>query len=255
MSQQSLFTTVTLNAASAANIYVQTGFTPGRIELINLTQLTTPTGTNGYKALWQTGMAQDTSMSTIFKAVTLADTTTLVASNGISLLNQLGSEQGQYGAVVNPVGNFTNANPGVITVDSTSRAQITAGCIIRVSLIADDQTGTLQSLNGDYYVASVTATTITVGTAPAGLWAGPLNSKNTSVTGTSVYVSGGVVTLLQTAAATTPNPPFNIYSDVPDWWNEAIQGFVIGTSVFANANYSLTTPDVILVSAWDQMQP
>jgi hypothetical protein len=253
---QTLFTTVQLNSASAANIYVKVGFVPARIELINLTQLQTPTATNGYKALWQQGMAQPSAIVTKFysaattPAVSLVDQTSYITTGGISLLNPLGAEQGQYGAVAS---GFTNANPGVITVDSTYSAGITAGCIIRVSLVADNQAGT-QDLNGDYYVASVTATTVTLGTAPAGLWTQTtLSSPNT--TGFSVYVSGGVVTVLQNANATVPNPPHNIYSNVPSWYNEAIQGFIIGTSTFANATYSATVGDTILVAAWDAMNP
>jgi len=252
---QTLFTTVQLNSASAANIYVKVGFVPAKIELLNLTQLQTPTATNGYKAIWQQGMAAGSAIVTGFysvattPAVALADKTSYISSGGITLLNPLGSEQGQYGAVVS---GFTNASSGVITVDSTLAAGITAGCVIRVSLVADNQSSAV-SLNGDYYVASVTATTITLGTAPAGTWPFPLLPASTS--SSSVYISGGVVTLLQNANATTPNPPHNIYSDVPTWYNEAIQGFTIGTSTFANATYSATVGDIILVSAWDAMTP
>ncbi len=250
MSQQSLFTTVSLLSATPSLIYVQTGFTPGRIELIDLTRATTPTATQGWKSLWQTGMVQGSSLNTIYSA-TPSDETIYNATNGISLLNQLGApEVATYGPTISA---FTNANPGVISVNSTYPAQITAGCIIRVALLADNQAGT-QSLNGDYYVASVTPTSITLGTAPAGLWTQTVLS-NPNTTGYSVYVSGGVVTLLQTAFPTMPNPPYNVYSDVPSWYNQSIQGFTIGTSCFPNAGYSLTTPDLILVSAWDQMQP
>ncbi len=250
---QTLFTSVTLNSAAAANIYVKVGFTPARIELINLSQLQASPhiATNGYKALWQQGMPQGSAITTLFGAsATFLATDGYISTGGITLLNQLGSEQGQYGAVVS---GFTNANPGVITVDSTYAASITAGCIIRVALLADNQAGT-SSLNGDYYVASVTATTITLGTAPAGLWT-QTTLNPISTVGFSAYVSGGVVTLLQNANATVPNPPNNIYSNVPSWYNEAIQGFTIGTSTFANATYSATVGDVILVAAWDAMNP
>lgn len=246
---QTFFTSVVVPSGAPA-FNVKVGFTPGLIELINLTNVGTVAATEGFKAMWQYGMAQGTAISTVHGASsTFYDTTVLVASNGITLLNQLGSEQGQYGAIVS---GFTNANPGVITVDSTAAAGITAGCVIRVSLVADNQTGTAQSLNGDYYVASVTATTITLGAPPAGTWSQTtLNNSNTSVTGTSVYVSGGVVTLLQNANATIPNPPNDIYSNVPSWYNEAIQGFTIGTSTFAGA----AAGDVILVACYDYMTP
>ncbi len=243
---QTLFTSVVVPTGAPA-FNVKLGFTPGLIQLTNLTNVTTVAATEGFKAFWQYGMAQGTAISTVHGASsTFYDTTVLVASNGITLLNQLGSEQGQYGANIS---GFTNASPGVITVDSTLAASITAGCIIRVALVADNQAGT-QDLVGDYYVASVTATTITLGTAPAGLWTQTaLSAANT--TGYSVYISGGVVTLLQNANATTPNPPNTIYSDVPSWYNEAIQGFTIGTSTFAG----MAAGDVILVAAYDLMMP
>lgn len=258
MSQQSLFTTVPLNLAEAAPIYVQTGFTPGRIELINLTQLQASphVATNGYEALWQYGMPQGSAITQLFGASsTFLATPGYIASGGITLLNPLGMEKGQYGATIS---GFTNASPGVIAVDSTFPTQIMAGNIIRVAGVADNQSGTSNpsTLNGDYYVASVTATTITLGTAPVGLWTQTvLSSPNTSTPGISVYVSGGWVTVLQTSTPTVPNPPYDVYSDVPSWWNSAIQGFTIGASTFANATYSTTTPDIILVAAWDMMQP
>lgn len=234
MSQQYFTSVVLANAAAALNVKV--GFQPGRIELINLTAVATPTDGEGWKAVWQTGMSAGYAVTTAYKnnGGDLLDLTTLATSNGITILNPVGAEQAQYGAVVS---GFTNANPGVITVNSTLAAQITAGCTIRVSAVADDQSGTL-SLNGDYVVASVTGTTI-------------VTTTNTTVTGYSVYISGGFVTLLQTAAATTPNPPYNIFSNVPTWYNAAIQGFTIGTSCFANADNN----DVILVAAYDLMSP
>lgn len=248
---QTLFTTVNLNTAAPALIYVKVGFVPARIELMNLTQIQTPTATHGWKALWQQGMVAGSAILTTYQTAdaVIGDVTTYTGTGGITLLNPLGSESGQYGAVVS---GFTNANTGVITVDSTYNAGITAGCIIRVSLVADNQAGT-QDLVGDYYVSSVTATTVTLGTAPAGTWPYPLSNPNT--TGYSAYVSGGVVTVLQNAMATVPNPPHNIYSNVPSWYNEAIQGFTIGTSAFANATYSASAGDLILVSCWDAMNP
>ena len=74
-------------------------------------------------------------------------------------------------------------------------------------------------------------------------------SPNTSADG--VYISGGFVTVLQTAQATIPNPPFNIFSNVPTWYNEAFYGFTIGLNAMAGA----VNGDVILVSAFDLMSP
>lgn len=249
MSQQSFFGTVSLNAASSAPIYVDLGFIPGKVELFDLTQIETPTNTNGYAAMWQQGMASGSAIITKYNAG-LEGLTTYISSNGISLLNPLGSEMGQYGAVVS---GFTNNSPGVITVDSTANAGITAGCLVRVSNVADSQVG--PTLNGNYYVTSVTATTVTLAAAPAGYNSEGyvVNSPNT--TGSGVYVSGGFVSVLINANATSPFPLNTVYSNVPQFYNQAMQGFIIGTGVFPNATYSLTTPDLILVSAWDMMQP
>lgn len=246
MSQQSLFTTVIVPANTPA-IQVQTGFTPGLIKLTNLTRLQASphVATVGYDAMWQFGMPQPSAIISTFLAATFAAVPQYITTGGISLLNPLGSEQGQYGATIS---GFTNANPGVLTVNSTIPTQIMAGDIIRVAAVADSQVG--PTLNGDYYVASVTGTTITLGTAPAGLWTQTtLSSLNTTSSG--VYISGGFVTVLQTAIPTIPNPPYNAYSDVPSWWNSAIQGFTIGTSTFPG----WVAADVILVAAWDMMQP
>jgi hypothetical protein len=257
---QTLFTTVNLNAAAASNIYVKVGFVPARIELINLTKTglgSGPTATVGWRSLWVQGMATGSSLNTVYATGTTTtvpiDGTLYNATNGITLLNPLGSEMGQYGAVVS---GFTNASPGVLTVDSTLAAGITAGSVIRVALVADNQSSAV-SLNGVYYVASVTATTITLGTYP-----GPLPFPYTGVvvqspntTASSVYISGGVVTLLQNANLTIPNPPHDIYSNVPSWYNEAIQGFTIGTAAFPGATYASGAGDLILVSAWDAMTP
>lgn len=244
---QAFYTTVSVSSTSSA-IPVKIGFVPGKVELINLTAVQTPTDGEGWKAVWQYGMSSGTAITTAYKSNggDLLDLTTYASSNGVAILNPLGSEQGQYGAIVS---GFTNANPGVITVDSTANAGITAGCFIQVSLLADDQSAA--TLNGLYYVASVTATTVTLGAAPAGVYQqqGTIKSANTSAL--AVYVSGGVVTVVQNANATTPNPPNNIYSDVPLWYNEAIQGISIGTSCFAGWDAS----DVILVAAYDFMQP
>lgn len=232
---QVLFTTAVVVSASSP-INVKVGFQPGKVEIINLNSVATPVDGEIWKNVWQYGMSSGAVINTVYQAVddgvgtSLVDQTVYSSSNGISLLGFAPGAEAQYGAVVS---GFTNANPGVITVDSTSG--ISAGCVIRVEAVADDQTGTASSLNGVYTVASVTATTITTTT-------------NTSVTGYSVYVSGGFVTLVSNANAVIPNPPNNIYSNVPSWYNQAIQGIRIGTSALTNADAS----DVLLVGVWDR---
>src|SRR5574343_545251 len=110
---QAFYTTVSVSNTSAA-IPVKIGFVPGKVELINLTAVQTPTDGEGWKAVWQYGMSSGTAITTAYKnnGGDLLDLTTYASSNGVAILNPLGSEQGQYGAIVS---GFTNANPGVIT--------------------------------------------------------------------------------------------------------------------------------------------
>jgi len=124
---------------------------------------------------------------------------TVTTSNGFTPLAQSAT----YGATVSA---FTNANPGVLTVNDTAIFGFAKGDTIRVEEIADDLTGTL-SLNGEYVIASLTATTITTAT-------------NTSVTGYSVWVSGGRVTRVKDIN-NVPIPTENI----------AIRGMTLGTGV------------------------
>ena len=107
----------------------------------------------------------------------------------------------RYGPVIRGI---TNANPGVISIDNSF--QVTSGERIRVSNVADDQSGL--TLNGDYTVASLTTTSITL---------------VEDTTEKSVYISGGFVTVLILDEPTRPNPPFDAYNNVPDYWNQASQ--------------------------------
>jgi len=141
------------NPAAAVAKELSVGFTVTKIEIWDLT---TP---NRFE--WTSDMSDDY----IFVLGTLAYTT----SNGVTPL----SESFSLGPVIS---GMTNANPGVLTVDDVATYGIVAGDTITVTNLADDLTAT--SLNGDYVVASVTATTITTATNTAAY---------------SVYVSGGTV--------------------------------------------------------------
>lgn len=228
-------------------IIVKVGFQPALIRIIDFTQLKSPTNSHGIMAEWWQGMDSPGAMLTAYTASQPAIARTYITTGGITLLNSLGSEVGQYGATVS---GFTNAASGVLTVDSTYNANITAGCVIRVANLADDQSAA--TLNGVYYVASVTGTGITLGAAPSGFVFNNANGsviKSPNTSALAVYVSGGSVTVLQTATATLPNPPYNINSNVPAWYNESVQGFSIGSSCFASGSAS----DNFLIQAWDNM--
>ena len=170
------------NASTAVALNFDVGFDVAKIEIWDLT---TP---NRFE--WTSNMAD----ASVFVLGTLAYTTT----NGVTPLAQSAS----YGPAIS---GFTNANPGVITVNDTATFGIAAGDTIKVAGVADDGSGTA-SLNNTFTVASVTATTITL-------------VEDTSVTGYSVYVSGGTV-----IRVTDTN------GDAVALENKAIRGVTLGTS-------------------------
>lgn len=152
--------------------------------------------TNGSQWYWNSSMTSGYYVT--------VDTGAVTTSNGFTPL----SESTRVGAVIS---GFTNANPGVITVDDTSVFGFATGDTVNVSELADDGTGT-NSLNNTFTVASVTATTITL-------------VENTSVTGYSVYVSGGVVSRVSdTNGIAIPIE------------NQALQGITIGTGAVGGAS-------------------
>ena len=179
MAQVKTFTWTNPSTAVARNL--NTGFVVAKVEIWDLT---TP---NRFE--WTSDMAA----AAYFTLGTLAYTTT----NGVTPLAQ----NAAYGATIS---GFTNANPGVITVNDTATFGFAAGDTITVADLADDGSGT-NSLNNTFTVASTTATTITL-------------VEDTSVTGYSVYVSGGRVT----RTTDTNGDPVPVQ-------NYAIRGVTLGT--------------------------
>jgi len=144
------------NPAAAVARNLDVGFTVAEITTVDVT--------NGGSWFWCDTMDDAYALD--------VDAGTIATSNGFTPY----SDSSNYGATIS---GFTNASPGVITCSDTSLAGFAAGDTIKVTGVADDQSGT-NSLNNTFVVASVTATTITTTT-------------DTSVTGYSVYVSGGKV--------------------------------------------------------------
>ena len=180
MSQLKTFSWTNANPAVARNLNV--GFTAARVTTYDIT--------NGGAWVWTKDFADASSM--------VVETGAYSAANGFTALSQSSA----YGATIS---GFTNANPGVLTVNDTATFGFAAGDTIKVAQLADDGTGTL-SLNNTFTIASVTATTITL-------------VENTTVTGYSVYVSGGVVTRVSdTNGVAIPTENF------------AIQGITVGTT-------------------------
>lgn len=187
MAQIKTFSWTNPNPAVARDLDV--GFT--------VTEITTIDITNGGSWQWVLGMADASSLD--------VDAGTISGSNGFTPLAQSTS----IGASIS---NITAANPAVITAENVSQFGIVAGDTIKVTDVADDLTGT--TLNGDYTVASVTATTITTAT-------------DTS-SGFSAYVSGGYAT----RTSDTNGDPVPVE-------NVAIRGMTVGTTPVGAASASM----------------
>lgn len=149
-------------------------------------QITTKDGGDVY--YWNSAMDADTAVN--------VSTGLGIASDGITLLE----ENTRIGAYIS---GFTNASPGVITVGDTTIFGFAVGDTIKVTALADDQTG--ETLNGEYEIASLTDTTITT---------------TTDTTTFSAWVSGGYVTRVTNA----DGEPIAVV-------NRAIEGITIGTGV------------------------
>lgn len=180
MAQIKTFAFTNANPAVARNIDV--GFT--------VTQILTIDTTNGGSWEWVTGMAAASYLD--------VDAGTITLTNGFTALAQSSA----YGATIS---GFTNANPGVLTVNDTATFGFAAGDTVTVAELADDGADAALGLNGDYVIASLTATTITL-------------VENT--TADNVYVSGGVVTRVS-----------DTNGDAIPTENFAIQGMTLGTDV------------------------
>lgn len=186
MAQVKRFAWTNPSTAVAKNLDV--GFTTAKIEIFNLS--------TAAALAWTANMAN----ASIFNVGVPAYTTT----NGVTPLAQ----DAAYGATIS---GFTNANPGVLTVNDTATFGFAAGDTVKVASLADD--GTATSLNGQFTVASVTSTTITL-------------VENTSAY--SVYVSGGVVTRVSDSSGNAVAIS-----------NKAIRGLTLGTSAVGGNSESM----------------
>lgn len=185
--QQKTFSWTNPNPAVARNL--DCGFV--------VDEITVTDGTNGGQFYWNSSMPT--------ASVIDVDGGTYTGTNGVTPLAQ----SSVYGAAMS---NFTTANPGVITAVNISQVGIVAGDTIEVSAVAESGAGT--SKNGQFTVASVTATTITL---------------VESTVGYKTYVSGGFVTRISDS------------DDVPVPVNNfAIRGVTLGTSA-VGANSAVMT--------------
>lgn len=180
------------NPATAVVRNESVGFTVSQITVTNIT--------DGVQYYWNSSM----------------DAASYIKVNDGTYTNTNGfTPLAQSTAVSATASGFTNAAPGVITVNDTATFGFAAGDTIKVAEVADDLTGDA-SLNNNFTIASVTATTITL-------------VEDTSVTGYSVYVSGGKVTRV----SDTDGTPIPIE-------NHAIGGITLGTDVVGTNNDVMT---------------
>lgn len=188
MAQIKRFSWTNPNPAVARDLNV--GFTVAKIITIDVT--------NGGSWMWINGMGSGYSLD--------VDAGTIATSNGFTPL----AESANYGASIS---GFTNASPGVITVDDTGPAGFAVGDTIKVSSLADDGSAA-NSLNGTFTIASLTATTIT------------LNEATNS--GYSAYVSGGYVTRVS-----------DVNGDPVPTENFARRGITVGTTPVGAASAAM----------------
>jgi hypothetical protein len=187
MTQKRIVSWTNANPAVARKQSV--GFTVGKILVTDVT--------NGAQYYWNSSMTSGYYVT--------VDTGAVTTSNGFTPL----AETTRVGAAIS---GFTNANPGVITVDDTSVFGFATGDTVKVSELADDGSAST-GLNGSFTVASVTSTTITL-------------VENT--TAYSVYVSGGFVSRV----SDTNGDPVPIE-------NQSLRGITIGTGAVGAASASM----------------
>lgn len=144
------------NPATAIAKNLDVGFTVAEIRTVDI-------ASTGVVADWVFGMAVASYIDNATGLVVLGDGFTPLVEDAV------------YGA---DISGFTNAAPGVLTVNDTVTFGFAIGDTIKVAELSDDLTGT-GSLNGTFTIASLTDTTITLVESTVGL---------------AVFVSGGVVT-------------------------------------------------------------
>jgi len=126
-------------------------------EMHNLTQYNSTANPGVLKrAWWNKSMPAASYFGVVNTNAAATDESIYAAANGFTALDQ--------GAVFGlTVSGFTNANPGVLTVNfDPSDLGIVAADILVVGQIAETYDATKTTLNGEFTVASTTATTITL---------------------------------------------------------------------------------------------
>ena len=137
MAQMKPFSWTNANPAVARNLNV--GF--------QVTRVTTYDITNGGAWVWTSDFDDASSM--------VVETGAYSAANGVTPLSQ----DAAYGAIIS---GFTNANPGVLTVNDTATFGFAAGDTVKVAELADDGSA-VNSLNNSFTIASAVMKAIVEG--------------------------------------------------------------------------------------------
>lgn len=174
------------NPAVARNTSV--GFDVARVMTIDVT--------NGGSWVWVYGMPNGYFITLSSGAVT--------TSNGWTPLDQ----DALFGA---PITAVTNAADAVFTCTFLDQFSFAVGDTVKATEIADDLTGT--TLNGNYTVNAVTATTVTC---------------DESTSAGSVYVSGGFLSQVSNSSG-VPYPTVNV----------SIEGGTLGTGMVGAASAAM----------------
>lgn len=169
------------NPATAVARNVSVGFAVARVMVIDVT--------NGALQMWAYGMPVNSHMNVPSGAVTL--------TNGFTPLAQ----QALFGA---PITGVTLAADTIFAASYLDQFAFVAGDIVKVTEIADDQSGL--TLNAQYTVLSVSSTAITC--------------SESTASGYSAWVSGGFMSKVRDSSG-VPYPLVNV----------AIQGGTLGTGM------------------------
>lgn len=169
------------NPATAVARNVSVGFSVARVQVIDVT--------NGALQMWVYGMPVGSHINMATAAVTL--------TNGFTPLAQ----QALFGA---PITGVTRAADTIFAASYLDQFSFAVGDIVKVTDIADDQTGL--TLNSQYTVLSVSASAVTC--------------SESTASGYSAWVSGGYISKVRDASG-VPYPTINV----------AIQGGTLGTGM------------------------
>jgi len=202
MAQIQTFTWVNPSAAVARDL--DCGFRVAKIEIYDQSNMNSVASPAVFKkGVWTLDMAAASAMIMKNSDGAATDVSSYITANGVTALDM----QASFGSVVS---GFTNAAPGVVTVANGSLFK--AGDVIRVEGMI--QTGTGLSKNGQWAVASVAGSSLTLVASTA--------------SGYQAYNAGGIATVVERLNQDGELQPYVTV-------NTAVQGVNLGIGVVGAA--------------------